>query len=62
MVVNVHETYDGYLQIVGFNIFATSIPEDENRLYCKAKGEGLVLSDREETNVTFTYSIKALKF
>lgn len=35
IIVEVHNTFDGHQRIVGFDVEALSIPEDERRFTCK---------------------------
>lgn len=46
MIVEVHDTSDGKQRVVGFDVQARSIPEDELRFTCKGSSnpdEGLIL-------------------
>jgi len=62
MIVEVHDTYDGHQRIVGFDVLARSIPEDEKRFTCKSSDDSLVLySSNDETNITYTYSFTIVK-
>lgn len=64
MIVEVHDTYDGHQRIVGFDVLARSIPEDEKRFTCKGysdPNEGLILYAGEETDISFTYSVTIIK-
>lgn len=62
MIVEVHDTYDGHQRIVGFDVLARSIPEDEKRFTCKGSDDSLVLyASNDETNITFTYSVTIVK-